>query len=267
MRILSCAAIAVCFASPSFAGPITYSKWNVRITMTSVVTSVRGSGEIHGPEGYIRDFSIAEFDKYGWNVGDTLEMQWRIRPKDKFNCMDGFEHLRFGGTTKGSDDGEGAKGMDLGCGPGPAAYDTTLTRATGEAALAIDGWESGYGTGPLLNLRTGELELAYFIVDGLATMDCCYYSYDPELDQLFADPGPGTFSTVYAFLYGNDYYFDLENRHDDAPYWVYLGDTWVEFDTKWSFHINKAPEPATLALFGLGLAGLGMIRRRRFGER
>lgn len=263
MRLLSCAALVVCVASPTLAAPITtYSKWSVEISLKSVVTSVTGGGKLFGPDGYIRDFSVSEFDRLGWNIGDKFEMRWRIKPKDTFTCTEDYDLLQFGGTAKGGEGGDGAPGMDYGCGGGPAAHYTRLKRADGGNATAIDGWESGYGEGPLFNLRTGAVDLNYQIIDGLATLDCCFYYFDPEMDKFFSVPGPGTVAGVYAYLYGSEYHFELGDPESPTPYWIELGGVTVEFDTVWHYRVIKTPEPATLALFGLGLTGFALRRRR-----
>ena len=38
--------------------------------------------------------------------------------------------------------------------------------------------------------------------------------------------------------------------------------TWGVDDVRWNLAQARAPEPVSLALFGLGLAGLGFIRRK-----
>jgi hypothetical protein len=80
-------------------------------------------------------------------------------------------------------------------------------------------------------------------------------------------PGCGTFADTMPF--GNTFVGDwttdtLVLDFDYADHWIMLSEIAIDYPTPTTGVLpNQIPEPGTLAIFGLGLAGLGFARRRR----
>lgn len=118
--------------------------------------------------------------------------------------------------------------------------------------LAISGTDTTFG-GPI----DGTLTLAAN-PDGAetATSPSGYFYYDnllfPDSDPVVDNGGllfvNGTGGEVNLFSYGPDSYTHYDN---------------TGFNVMVTFDPSPVPEPATLSVFAAGIAGLGMIRRRR----
>ncbi len=62
---------------------------------------------------------------------------------------------------------------------------------------------------------------------------------------------------------GNDDFFDLTVNAPSIRSILFTSDRFLTSVSEIEFNLNPVPEPGALALFGIGLIGLGMVRRRR----
>lgn len=106
------------------------------------------------------------------------------------------------------------------------AYDYVDSIINGVGVNQLDGWSTN-----LINNSGYD--------DGYAYFDLENYSYDPQLPEYYTD---------YHHAYGNIYLSSANLRWGDG------------YDNS-----PSVPEPASLALLGIGLIGMSVVRRRRRG--
>lgn len=294
---------AVSVAAVATAAPIKQIR-SVDISLTASIVDVSGGGTFVVPQtGATRSYEVSEIPNFQYRVRDKLTARWSLDRNEmealyaNYIPESGYgEIVSLCGQHTGEQGGTCADGLD------PETYQDggtvdSLTFTGFPNAAVRDSDELQSTQGPILNLRTGELELLYQILQmnflvlspGSAQIPCAY-TYVPASDG-FADftrertdmcPQAWYGESQAAYFMSGElrpglstltHFFTIRSIDDPQDFGepgLTDGRADVTFAIDWKVRILprsfQVPEPGTIGLAGLGLAGLAFIRRRRKAE-
>ena len=122
------------------------------------------------------------------------------------------------------------------------------TKHPGDMALSFDGVGTGYEYG---------IDSCQLIQDCKSDHEGLYKMDDGTKDRDLLDNKSGWDMNDGKTKYFRDISFDLKD-HELKDFDKHIKGEWSSCDNK-----HDVPEPATLSLLGLGLVGIGMLRRRK----
>lgn len=201
------------------------------LTVAATLAVIAIANTAHGAAIAVTDPGTAPFD------GGSFTLGWQFTANQDITVTD------LGIYDDNGDGLAGQADIAIFTNAGVALVNTSLSAGAGTPL--IDGFRYGSVAPTALTAGTTYVIASY--------LDDTYLDFDPSFSPVFSVDPAITLDNVARYLGAGSLVFPTESSLSDR---AYVGPNFL-------FAAVAVPEPGTLALFGLGLAGLAAARRRK----